>query len=629
MSLQSRWLPFVLFCAAAASHAQDPVGERPPQARDVPYGQWEREDVPLPPEAGLAVERVWIAADGTLHVRTDRATLARGANGWAAVEAGANPEPLRTAGPEALRAVGLEPASVTGEVRDVRTDASGVVWVATDGGLVVAAPERAPARLTGEQGLPVEDLRCLAIDPDAAWLGTARGVVRFDGERWRYFGGRMWLPDDDVRSLCVDHDGSLWVGTGKGLGRVFQRRMTLAQKAEGFQARILARHRRHGMVSGIALGGPGDVTQPIFHDNDNDGLWTSIYLGSQCFRWAVTRDPAAREAARESFEAMAVLATVSGIPGFPARSVVKPDEPHGGGEWHPSADGKWIWKGDTSSDEVVGHFFGFSLYYDLVADGVEKDRIRAIVDAMAGHIVDHGFNLIDVDGKPTSWGRWGPDYTRSLQGYFARGLQALEVLSHLRVALHVTGNPRYAEAYDRLVKKHGYARMTVGQKIQLPRVTNHSDDELAFLSYYPLFRHETDAEMRAIFLRSLTRSWRIEKPERSPLFNFIAGAARGAKGDPDLDASLDTLRDTPMETIGWGVDHRHRKDVKVSAILGRTGRPVIDRVLPISERSVQKWNHDPYMAIDGGGGTGEDDGSFWLLPYWMGRYHGLIGPPEE
>ena len=44
-----------------------------------------------------------------------------------------------------------------------------------------------------------------------------------------------------------------------------------------------------------------------------------------------------------------------------------------------------------------------------------------------------------------------------------------------------------------------------------------------------------------------------------------------------------------------------------------------------SERRVMRWNGNPYQC-DGGtpDGRTEEDGSAWLLPYWMGRYHGFI-----
>jgi hypothetical protein len=37
-----------------------------------------------------------------------------------------------------------------------------------------------------------------------------------------------------------------------------------------------------------------------------------------------------------------------------------------------------------------------------------------------------------------------------------------------------------------------------------------------------------------------------------------------------------------------------------------------------------KWNGNPFIVDGGNGGRGEDDGAFFLLPYWMGRYFGFV-----
>jgi hypothetical protein len=49
------------------------------------------------------------------------------------------------------------------------------------------------------------------------------------------------------------------------------------------------------------------------------------------------------------------------------------------------------------------------------------------------------------------------------------------------------------------------------------------------------------------------------------------------------------------------------------------------QIVPYSEREVMRWNGNPYR-LDGGDPLGrrEDDGTAFLLPYWMGRYHRLI-----
>ncbi|MBB3176359.1 sensor histidine kinase [Variovorax sp. Sphag1AA] len=53
------------------------------------------------------------------------------------------------------------------------------------------------------------------------WLGTPKGVLRFDGVRsvqWKPPSGSA-LPDDRVRTLLGSHDGALWIGTLRGLAR--------------------------------------------------------------------------------------------------------------------------------------------------------------------------------------------------------------------------------------------------------------------------------------------------------------------------------------------------------------------------------------------------------------------------
>jgi len=37
-----------------------------------------------------------------------------------------------------------------------------------------------------------------------------------------------------------------------------------------------------------------------------------------------------------------------------------------------------------------------------------------------------------------------------------------------------------------------------------------------------------------------------------------------------------------------------------------------------------KWNGNPFIVDGGNGGYSEDDGAFFLLPYWMGRSHGFL-----
>ena len=72
----------------------------------------------------------------------------------------------------------------------------------------------------------------------------------------------------------------------------------------------------------------------------------------------------------------------------------------------------------------------------------------------------------------------------------------------------------------------------------VPGHVNHSDDELAFLSFYPLLRYETDPALVRVYRDGLERSWLIERPERNPLWNVIYAAGTGAFPKADVGGSL-------------------------------------------------------------------------------------------
>jgi hypothetical protein len=477
--------------------------------------------------------------------------------------------------------------------------------------------------------LPVDQFTVIAdASSTITWVGTPQGAIRVDRERpWvEYFAGQRWLLDDRVTGIGFDGDAT-WLETPGGYSRIEYTPMTLEDKSRVFVERIQKRHNRWGLTATSELGVAGDLSSSRPVSTDNDGLWTAMYVAAESFRFAVTHDRDARENARRGMEAILRLESITGIPGFPARSFIKigQDVHPKDGEWHDTADGLWRWKGDTSSDEIVGHYFVYPIYYELVADAAEKPAMRAAIERMTNHILDHNFRLVDLDGQRTRWGWWGPD--EIWKEADETGLRALHLLSHLRVAIALTENPqlraRYQRQYDDLITTHRYALLTRNQKIMVPGHINHSDDELAFLSFYPLLRYETDPRFLAIYKESLERSWQIERPERNPLWNAIYAAGTGAR-DWDREESLRTLREIPMDTISWSVRNSHRRDVPIDSLADRFGRKQALIVLPYDELPMSKWNGNPYSLDGGNGGHSEDDGAYFLLPYWMGRYHRLF-----
>jgi hypothetical protein len=517
--------------------------------------------------------------------------------------------------------LGLEvrsPGLLSAKVRALAWLGQDNFLIATDKGLNLSNGARGWHSFTGKEGLPVLDLTHMEVGPEGTvWLGSEQGLIRWDEGRWTYFAGKRWLPDNRVTALAPDNAGAVWVGTSKGLAHIHHQKLTLEEKAAILQRNLENRDRRHGYVTQIHLRAPGVVEGAQQEISDNDGLWTALYLASQSFRYAVTKSPEAKAQAWRSMQALLRLESITGISGFPARAICNVSEPQFGGrslrsdsEWHQSPVEKdWYWKGETSSDEIDGHYFGWQVFYDLAADEQQKRQVAATCKRVTDHILDHNYYLHDKDGEPTTWGFWGPDRLNDNPKYWEeRGLNSAEILSHLKVAIHIVKEPRYETAYRDLIKRHHYAINALEAKL-LQGVSH--DDQLLFLSYYPLLQLEKDPGLHALYASSIKRSWDLERGEGNPLWNFIYGAS--VSGPCDVEAAVTTLREIPLDFIQWKTRNSHRADID----------PAHRRILPWPERLIRHWDHNPYEP-DGGSDMSEADQTVWLLPYWMGRYHRLI-----
>ena len=55
-----------------------------------------------------------------------------------------------------------------------------------------------------------------------------------------------------------------------------------------------------------------------------------------------------------------------------------------------------------------------------------------------------------------------------------------------------------------------------------------------------------------------------------------------------------------------------------------SGYRVNGKVIQVDERFFNHWNHNPFNLDTGGNGHVLADGAVFLLPYYMGLYHGFI-----
>jgi hypothetical protein len=517
-------------------------------------------------------------------------------------------------------------------VTSLAIDSKGTLWIGTPLGLTRRTAEGRWGHVRGKEGLPHEEVTAISVNAqDELWLGTTAGAVLYkpyaDGRQWFYRAGERYLPDDRVLDAAAAPNGSVaYFATEGGLGAIRSVTTTLLEKAQTIERRVNERHRRYGLVATCIFNNPDDPNASFIEDSDNDGLWTAYHVGAMSLCYDATKDPAAKESARTSMHALYMLQNASGVPGLVARSVVPLEigltkSP----QWRPTPDGKMYWKSDTSSDEIDGHFFAFYTYWTHIAkdDPEERDLCIKQVRSVMDYILQNNYQLIDWTGKRTRWGFWNPENLNdNPTHYLENGLNSLEILSFLKTTYAITGDEKYEQHYQNLLHEHGYLHNVLVSKKVFPDINNHSDDQLGYVAWYPILQAEKDPEILAALTAAVRRHYKIVRPEKPSFYAFVTGTV-----DPhyvDFQDAVDNLKEIPTDRRQYRVDNGRRADVVIDPSKDRFHKKQLLLVPPADERSFAKWNGNPYLAESGDGQHVEDDGSAYLLPYWMGRYHGFI-----
>lgn len=540
-------------------------------------------------------------------------------------------------------------ALISGYAKGLALDGNNKLWVGGLGGVTIRGLDKKEKELTPADGIPSIYVTAMRLAPDSSmWVGTQAGIVRYkpDGSHSLRF-SRRWLIDDRVNRIAFDKEGTAWIATPKGVSAIRKRTMTLGQKSAFFYDILMRRHIRAPWIAGQAhLRIPGDTTSWQPEDDDNDGEYTGNYLAMESFRYAATKSPEARANAAKAFGFLKLLQEVTGTDGFFARTIVPANwkDMHDGNRvfterekadelvkeprfkpvevrWHKSGDGKWLWKGDTSSDEMCGHMFGYYFYYTLVADVNEKKIVAAHIAKIVDHLMKNNLNLVDVDGTHTRWSVWSPDkLNRDPEWLPDRNQNSMEMLAFLKLAYYVTGSKKYENEYLRLIKEENYLKNMAEVTNQNPAWFIYFDVVLQAYLYPILLKCEKDPERVKFYKEHLNQWFEKRKADHNPLINFIYSYSSGENAE--LANSIDFLVDTPLDLVDWPIDHSKREDLKIV----RT--PVLEdqqvnALQPASLRMTVRWDKNPW-TLAGGNPQVEREPVFWLLPYWMGRYMNMI-----
>ena len=250
-----------------------------------------------------------------------------------------------------------------------------------------------------------------------------------------------------------------------------------------------------------------------------------------------------------------------------------------------------VYKGDTSSDEIIGHLFLYKLAYDILGpeDPELKKMLEETMEKFAQHLVDNSYTMVDGSGQPTTWAKFSRTYFHNGQVLGGAPLNALVVLTGFKVAAYITGNQKWEDEYRMAALDEGYKfaeimtqelerynmcilevvngvspilgfilRPLVGTELfkTLYRIIlNYSDEEMAMLGFYTLFQLEDDEELLTYYRDALNDWWYSMSFSENALWYYIYQLAY-----PD-EVKTDYYGNSLVETASWVLD-RHPIDTR-------------------------------------------------------------------
>jgi hypothetical protein len=362
--------------------------------------------------------------------------------------------------------------------------------------------------------------------------------------------------------------------------------------ALAISANIQAKHMPFGTILDPVYAAPASNEIIGYTHCGDSALWTGAYLAAEAFRYSVTRSPDALTSVKAALSGLNALSAVTGDNRL-ARCMFFWNSPYAVGMENEEAHNTinqnlpWIWIGNTSRDQIVGAFFGLGVAYDLVDDDWVKSTVSNLTTLLIGYISRH---------------RWSPndDYLTT----FEVRPESLQML--LQVARHV--NPSNSV--------HGpffVAPVSAAVLLDVQSNDSYYKFNLDYMSLYHLVRLQNNDDNRRAY--DIVRSYTALHQNA---FFDIVDRALGAV-NPARDAEL-------LALLGqWLQRPRRSTYVDLTSMLPMCGAQACS-VVPVVLRppSDSLWQRNPFQVSGGSYNSIENAGIDYILPYWMGRYYGVI-----
>ena len=135
---------------------------------------------------------------------------------------------------------------------------------------------------------------------------------------WHYYNGRRWLPASEVNDILIVQPGKVWIATPEGISEIRNEQTTLHGRPV-ITKPLLTNVTTAAGSSILQAESTGRYLHQLYRKRRQRRIMDFLLLAAQCFRYAVTKEAQAKEKLSALLKRER-LETITGIPGYPARS---------------------------------------------------------------------------------------------------------------------------------------------------------------------------------------------------------------------------------------------------------------------------------------------------------------------
>jgi hypothetical protein len=292
---------------------------------------------------------------------------------------------------------------------------------------------------------------------------------------------------------------------------------------------------------------------------------------------------------------------------FPTDSVYAPDmmgEERHHGIYIGNVDGQqWTWIGNTSRDQYMGVFFGLTVAYSLIDDSNIKGSVNFLATRALNFLRDRAW-LVVMPGNRIS------------TTFLGRADQRLALLK-----LGRRTNPSKF-AWDYKIESAIVAPETIAIA-GFETLDDHNayfKFNLEHITYYCLLTGGDNSWVRLNYGKAFDLIRKTTDDHGNAFFNMIERA---------IDESHNETREAATRQMLDDWLKRPRRDLYIDLRDKYLSCKEADRAcepLPVTERVNTDflWQRSPFLLYGGAEGRIETPGIDYILPYWMGRYYGVL-----